>query len=85
MTDFISFIIGPIGRYIAIAFAASVLIGGLYLKVRHEGYKAAIEAVERQDQRAKQASEEAGIDVDACYERGAEWVWSIERGKCFRR
>ena len=50
MTDFISFIIGPIGRYIAIAFAASVLIGGLYLKVRHEGYKAAIEAVERQDQ-----------------------------------
>lgn len=80
-----AFLLSTAGRYTLIAVAGSILIGGFVVKIRHDGYKAAIEETARQNQKAKEDAEAAGDTVDDCYARGIDWVWSVSARKCLRR
>jgi hypothetical protein len=81
---FLTFFLSPIGRYIGIAIVATLIISGMYWKVHHDGYVKALADVEKQNRLAKEASEAAGIDVDACYALGAPWVWDLSKSRCIK-
>ena len=72
--------LGPIGRYVGGAILLSVVLGGLYLKVKHDGEIDALRKIQEQNARAREEAADAIRDVDACY--AADGMWDIRTGKC---
>lgn len=69
----------------AILIGAAILAGlaafGIYThKLKQQGYDNAIQAVEKQNEKAGNAAVEGARTVDACYAAGG--VWSRSAGKC---
>lgn len=80
MPFIVTWLLGPIGRYVIIAVVAGG--GFLWVKVHYEniGYKKALTAVEAQDQKAKGHADEAHKSVSDCFDSNG--TWDIERGVC---
>lgn len=75
-----TWIIGPIGRYVAIA----AIVGGgfLWVKVHYEniGYQKALAAIAAQDLKAKGKADESHKTVSDCFD--ANGNWNVITGVC---
>ncbi|MBJ3776410.1 hypothetical protein [Acuticoccus mangrovi] len=65
---------------IAAVVVAVALMAAVYLEGRSAGHRAAVEAVDAQNERAARAAADADRSVDACYDLGRKW--DVATGRC---
>jgi hypothetical protein len=80
----LTWLLTPIGRYVAGAGVVLAIIGGLYLLGRSHGGTAAIERVEKQNTEVKRIVDKQVSNVSTCFAKGPPWEWDTSTGSCFK-
>lgn len=79
-----AFLATTLGRYVVGGALLALIAGGgfLWIKTHYEniGYQKALDAVEKQNQRAIGTATEAIRDVRVCFDSGG--TWNVETGRC---